>query len=330
MSSKYKIKALHKEIHMGVKISSVKDKATAQEITVKDCEGGYTGEYVCKTDGCSANMSFVKYHEQRRHNKTIVIPSFFKLKPNEKHAYRICPFNTRGAVEIIARESDSNILRSIDNNKYEFNLQVLHRENKRQSLNATNKHNSEINNSRDRKSKTYTRKGTASSYIKTLTQILTLRARLEENNELASLVTLTYQQSKVKWSDFYFEIDNYVNAYEKAKSLKAKYPMCFHGIVSKSIAPSKNFKYHKFKLHSPYVELKNKVNLIPSIEFIISDESLDIESISPGAEILVYGMANTSTGDWIPPDEKGLEYSKALRFLNMQIWINHAEQIAKL
>jgi hypothetical protein len=142
-----------------VKISSVKDKKTGEQVTVKDCEEGHDGQYICKTSNCGANMSFVRFHEQRRHNKTIVIPSFFKLKSNEKHAYQVCPFNTQGAVDVIARESDSNILKSIGNKKYEFSLQVLHKENKHKQMHTLSDNDTGNRNSKEKKSKKYTGKG---------------------------------------------------------------------------------------------------------------------------------------------------------------------------
>jgi len=315
---------------LGVKISTVKDKNTGKAITVKDCEKGHDGEYICKTDGCNAQMSFVKAHEKRRLDKTIEISSFFKLKSNEKHSYKICPYNTKGAVEIIARDSDSNILKAIDNEKYEFSLQVLHKVNNTQEKRTEVDSKSSANECSAQKGKAYTRSGTASSYIKTLTQILTLRAQLEDNQELASLITLTYKKSKIKWSNFYFDIDDYIGAYEITKNSKISYPMCFHGVVSKTVPPSEKFKYAKFTLHSPYIELESELTDIPSLEFIIADDSLDLNNLPVGAEVLVYGVIKVSSGNWIPPEQKELDNPKSIRFLNMRAWINHAEQIAKL
>lgn len=315
---------------MGVKISVVKDKSTGNEITVKDCEKGHDGEYICKTDGCNAKMSFVKSHEKRRLDKTIEIPSFFKLKSNEKHAYKVCPYNTKGAIEIIARDSDPNVLKAIENEKYQFNLQVLHKENNTQKKSTEAESKTGVNESSARKGKIYTRSGTASSYIKTLTQILTLRAQLEDNKELASLVSLTYKNAKIKWSNFYFEIDSYIDAYEIAKNSAINYPMCFHGVISKIVDPSEKFRYAKFKLHSPYIELEGESTDIPSLEFIIADDSLDLNALSVGTEVLVYGVIKVSSGDWVPPEQRGLDEPKSIRFLNMSAWVNHAEQIAKL
>lgn len=315
---------------MGVKVSSVIDKKSGNKVTVKDCEKGYDGEYICKTNGCCANMSFVRFHEQRRHNKTIKIPSFFKLKPGEKHSYQVCPFNTQGAVEVIARESDSNILKAISDKKYEFSLQVLHKDDKRNKVRAISEDNSDIYTSKERRGKKITGRGMASSYIKALKQILTLRAQLEDNKELIPLIELKYQQSKIKWSDFYFGLNDYARAYEIARNAKNQYPMCFHGVISKTTLPNDKFRYSKLKLLSPYVELKTNINPIPSIEFIISDESYDVSLIPAGSEVLVYSIVNTTTGDWTPPGQKVLEKPKILRFLNMQGWINHTEQIAKL
>lgn len=180
------------------------------------------------------------------------------------------------------------------------------------------------------KGKVYTRSGTASSYIKTLTQVLTLRAQLEDNKELASLVTLTYKNTKIKWSNFYFEIDSYIDAFEIAKNSAIHYPMCFHDVISKVVDSSKKFKYAKFKLHSPYIELEGESTDIPSLEFIIADDSLDLNAFSAGAEVLIYGVIKVSSGDWVPPEQRGLEEPKSIRFLNMSAWVNHAEQVTKL
>lgn len=317
---------------VGVKINKVRDKKTLNVITVSACENGYEGEYICITNQCTALMSFVKKHEQRRHEKVIEIPPYFKLKQNEKHVYGVCPYDTKSAVEIIARGSDKDVLKSLDNHKYEFSLQILHNPNiatTRQSL-SDETVNKDVNNLRQ--GKTYKKEGVASTYIKTLNQILTLRAQLEDNEELASLIILNYRGKKIKWDVFYFEPDDYVNAYNLTHVAEDIHLVCFYGVVSKTIPANEKFKYDKIKLHSPYIDLVNEVTDVPSLELVVSDKHLDLKQFNQGTEILVYGKVTAKKGaEWVvPPKQDNPSDIKKIRFLSMTVWINHAEQIVLL
>jgi hypothetical protein len=312
---------------LGVKVNRVKDKKTHCDVTVEDCEGGYDGEYICHVNGCNAEMSFVYSYEQRRLEKVITVPSFFKLKQNQKHSYKLCPYNTEGAVEVIARDSEPNVLRSLDDNKYEFSLQILHKPELSENKGGSTKKTISPLNKKILKGKTYTKKGTASSYIKVLNQVLTLRSKLEENSELASLIVLNYRGKKVKWSNFYFEEEQYISAYNLIEDKKVQYPMCFDGVISKLIGPTEKFKYWKIKLHSPFYELLDNVTPIPSIELIVADKGLDLSGYSEGQRLLAYGVVKTSVSEWVPPKEKDEKEPKKIKFLNMSLWINHHEQI---
>lgn len=315
---------------MGAKVNKVTDKKTLNEVTVADCENGYEGKYICLTDGCGAEMSFVHSYEQRRLEKIIEVPSFFKLKPKEQHSYGKCPYNTKGAVEIIARDSDPNVLKALDDEKYEFSLQVLHKPENSSHKNS-NRKTDRINNIQDSpKGKKITRKGTATSYIKTLTQILTLKAKLEGNEDISSFLRLNYRGKRIKWNEFYFEEDGYISAYQIVGNEKSSYPMCFHGIISKIIPSHEKFKYPKIKLHSPYCELKDEITPIPSLELLVADKMLDFPNYPENQEVLVYGVVKTSSGEWIPAEQRDRNEPKKIKFLNMDIWINHVDQIVKI
>lgn len=314
---------------MGVKVKVVKDHKTQKEVTVRDCENGYEGEYQCKTHNCEALMSFVPKHEQRRLGKVVQVSSFFKLKKGEIHAYGVCPYNTLGSVEIIAKDSDKNILKSIGENKYEFSLQVLHKPESNKETSPANDLDNNQNKTPSR-TKKYIRKGTSSSYIKTLNQILTLRSQIDDNNELSQLVTLDYRGKKIKWNKFFFEVESYDAAYSIVERHKANYPMCFQGIISKSIPSNDSFRYEKLKVYSPYIELVDDVTPIPSLELIIADKNLDPKEFPEGTHVLAYGSIHIGSGMWVPPEEKESIQPKKIMFHNMSIWINHTAQVRKI
>lgn len=315
---------------MGVKISKVKDSSSNKEITVRDCENGYEGEYICPTDGCRARMTFVRTYEQRRLEKIIVVPSYFKLKLSELHAIH-CPFNTEGAVEIIARSSDNNVLKSIAKGKYEFSLQILHKSDSQGYFEVSSKDKNDSDIGGAQKSRQYAEKGTATSYINTLKQILVLRSAVEESKELGSIITLSYGGKKVAWKNFYFEETQYLEAFQIISGAKITNPVCFHGRVSSISQATEKFKYPKIKLHSPYIELVKEMTPIPSVELIIADNNFKIETVCIDQEVLVYGNAKTSPAYiWIPHNQRNLSNPKSIQFLNMNIWINHDAQVMPL
>lgn len=313
---------------MAVKVSKAQDKYSGKPVTVTDCEGGYSSDYICDTEGCGADMSFVPSFEKRlldkNHNeKVIVIPSFFRLYRNQHHTTS-CPFNTKSAVTIIARSSDSNVLKSIDDGKFEFSLQILHKpkeepKNKREGSSGKNI------SGKPATTKKYKNKGTAISYIKTLNQVLTLRAKLESDSELGQHVKLSYQGMKIPWNEFYFETDRYINACRILGKITHEYPMCFHGWV-KSISKPEHLKYPVLKLKSPQRNAIDGVKEIPSIAINIADPNFDIATLDEGSDVLVYGKANCIPADnlWSPPKQ---ENPDKIQFLNMTIWVNHERQV---
>ncbi|HCA27322.1 MAG TPA: hypothetical protein DEP05_06735 [Betaproteobacteria bacterium] len=123
-----------------------------------------------------------------------------------------------------------------------------------------------------------------------------------------------------------------MKAYQNIKNSKTPYPICLHGVISKITSATKDFKYPKIKLHSPYVELRNGKTPVRSIELLIADEKFDLNEFAEDQEILVYGLIKipSSSKEWIPSGERDKEEPKKIIFLNMNVWINHNRQIAKL
>ena len=313
---------------MGIKISKVRDSKTLAEITTTDCENSHIGEYICPIENCHAQMSFVASHERKLHEKTITINAYFKLKKNQQHNSELCPYNTLGVVNIIARDSNCNLLTALDDNKYEFSLQILHHPKTKTIVESNGTQTDVLPKDKNTKTTQYTTKGTASNYINALTQILKLRAMLEESDELASVITLTYsknnKKNKIKWEDFYCEENDYLKASSIISQAKTSYPICFHGTIA-DLIPQKTdkFPYSKVKLHKPYIEPINEINDSPSVELILADKLALLENFSIGQEILVYGKANINTQLWSPEDNNKIKYN----YINMSIWINHKDQI---
>jgi hypothetical protein len=308
---------------MGVKMNKARDYFSPDTIvTTKDCDRECVSKYICVTDNCYAKLSFMPRHERRYVEKVIEVSSFFKLKKGETHELGLCPYNTLGVVEIIAKDSDPDIIRSLSDKKYEFSLQILH---------LFDKQNKNIKDSiLDTKSaahplskqKKYVRKGRLSTYINKLHQILKLRSEVESNRDLSQILYFNYSGRKVAWKNFYFEVGDYSNAFKNIVQKNKKHPVCIHGRVNKVHAPTEKFNYYSVKLLCPRVDSNNDTKVIPSVNLIFPEHSICSEIIS-GCELLAYGIVTgDESGPWSPPNE-----NKAIIFQNIKMWINHQEQI---
>ncbi len=291
-------------------------------VTTKDCEDGYESNYICITDNCFAKLSFVHKHEKRYTEKVVEVPSFFKLKKGEIHRLGICSYNTIGAVEIIAKESDSDVIRALSDKKYEFSLQILHLYDTQKSNGDDSEKDKELLSHALPKQKKYTKKGKLNAYIKTLHQILKLRSEVESNEDLAQVLCFNYSGNKVAWRNFYFEVEKYSSAFKKIVLENKKHPICIHGRVNKINAPTEKFNYYSVKLLCPRVDSNNNIKVIPSVNLIFPEHSISSNIIS-GCELLAYGIVTGDESDpWRPPKE-----NQVIIFQNIKMWINHQEQV---
>ncbi|MBJ8480453.1 hypothetical protein I6M70_13885 [Acinetobacter pittii] len=311
---------------MGIKVNKVRDKKNLYELTVNDCDQGYNSDYICRTENCNANMSFIKSHEKRLFDKVIKVPSFFKLKNGNKHS-EFCPYDTQGAIEIICRNSDSNVLNSLNNKKFEFSLQILH--NPKNENGESNTIDEAGNHGGDEKKlgKKYSSSGSLSNYINTLKQILVLRNKLEEDNNISEFLMLNYRGEKIKWNNFYFSEKNYIDAFTLGYLKKISYPICFEGVVKSIKEPTDNFKNYSIKFYSPHIEsLEENITEIPVVEIILKPEDYDKINISNGSSLLVYGLSSfkPSSEPWVSKE------NKKYKFFNISLWIKTIHQIIVL
>ena len=308
---------------MGVKINKVKDVKTQKIITTDDCTNGYIGNYICTTHNCDAQMSFNARHERRLETKTIVIEPYFKLKKGQDHTHN-CPYNIKGSVDIIARDSDNNLIKSLDNKNYEFSLQILHipknTQNKSQTLSAIDSTSPNANDT----IRKYENSGTAPTYINTLQKILELRARVEENADIAPLINLNFQGQVINWNKFYFDEDNYISLLNLMKKQSITHPICICGTVFKTMPKTEKFPYHKIVLNSTKLDPENNIPNKLSINLILANNSTQPEDFSNNQQLLVYGkfaLKEVLTQLRENPDQN-------INYLNIDTWINHKAQLA--
>lgn len=108
---------------MGSKIPEAK-LASGTKTTALKYEEKPFGDIFCCSPGCGVQLSFVKRHDRRYSTKTIEIAPCFRLKKNEAHDVS-CKYNIDGQLNIIAKDSESEVFSAISQSKYEFRLHIL-------------------------------------------------------------------------------------------------------------------------------------------------------------------------------------------------------------
>lgn len=287
------------------------------------------GSLKCKTEKCRVPVIFVDAHKKKYADKTVVVNPYFRLESNEKSHHMDCKYNTKGQVEVIARESDDNILKAIEEGKYNFRLNIIDEALK--TLNSSNKdesENEEPSQTLKHPSKVYVNQGKLNSYFSTMQRIMELRSLTETNDELRELIELQYDKQKIKWSKFYFESDDLSRCYTYIKRNDVTHPICIEGVLKGIVLPSENFKFHVLKLRWPRVEPDESGILnLPTVELIINNNKV-LEYIQSNASlrnVAVYSKFRVSESKiYVKQDQTG---TKKFRYLNIKGNLYHPKQI---
>lgn len=287
------------------------------------------GSFKCKTEKCRVPVIFVDAHKKKYADKTVVVNPYFRLESNEKSHHIDCKYNTKGQVEVIARESDDNILKAIEEGKYNFRLNIIDEALK--TLNSSNKdelENEDPSLNLKRPSRVYVNQGKLDSYFSTMQRIMQLRSLTETHDELREIILLQYGKQEIKWSQFYYVSDSLSKCYTYIKRNDVTHPICIEGVLKEIELPSEKFKYHVVKLRSPWVEPdKDGIITLLTVELIINNNNV-LEYIQSNANfknVAVYSKFRVSESKvYIKQNQTG---TKKFRYLNIKGNLYHPKQI---
>ena len=185
---------------------------------------------------CEAPVEFVTGHTRQLGDGAACVEAFFRLQKGCRHRTD-CRYNLRGQIEIVARTSESNFVRAIEKGQFEFRLLAPDAP---ELIGADTPGEAESKRTRlapdpAAKEKIYVEADTQlGAYINSAIAVLKLRVQCEDNAEIQKLLRLKYKEKRVRWSDFYFEYDDYFRCFDIAKSASRKketFPIAVRGAV---------------------------------------------------------------------------------------------------
>ncbi|MCC2339121.1 hypothetical protein OCF13_06930 [Bacillus tropicus] len=248
------------------------------------------------------------------------VPTHFTKKKGVEHKEG-CKYNTAGQVTEIAKVSDDKILESIKKDKFTFRLTMLHeplRDLGKQSNSSTN-NDGTTTPKKDRK---YVSKGKLSSYLATMKKILELRKAVEDDdsNELESIIEIQMYRKKIKWPNFYYNQERYLDAYNYLKSLGSKkHPICIEGIVNNVSLFKQGDRY---AVNLRYGKKDKNMEQIPAASIFVSENDIPSDTFEPGQHIVVCALCTTNEGE--QKDSNGKVINK---YFNIRASIYHNSQL---
>lgn len=276
---------------MAVKMKTAYSKKKNQDVTAKYVEEHPQLKEGLECHKCRKDVS----HKNGHFRAEAWIPTHFTRKPGVNHE-EWCKYNTVGQVTVLAKKSDDNILESVKKNKFTFRLTMIHEPLKdlgKQSTTSTNK----SGNTNPPKNKSYVSKGKLSSYLATMQKILELRKAVEDDdsNELESAIEIQMYGKKIKWLNFYYNQERYLDAYDYLKSLGFKrHPICIEGIVN-NVSPLD--QGDRYAVNLRFGKKDKNIEQIPAASIFVSEDDIPSKTFEPGQHIVVCALCTTSEGE---------------------------------
>lgn len=273
---------------MAVKMKTAYSKMKNQDVTAKYVEEHPQLKEGLECHKCRKDVS----HKNGHFRAEAWIPTHFTRKPGVNHE-EWCKYNTVGQVTVLAKKSDDNILESVKKNKFTFRLTMIHEPLKdlgKQNTTSINK----SGNTNPPKNKSYVSKGKLSSYLATMKKVLELRKAVEDDdsNELESIIEIQMYGKKIKWSNFYYDQEKYLDAYNYLQTLKAKrHPICIEGVV-RDIRPLK--QGDRYAVNLKFGKIEKDVEQIPSVSILCNESDIPSITFEPGQHIVVCALCTAS------------------------------------
>jgi hypothetical protein len=238
--------------------------------------------------------------------RTVPVNPYFRLAGRDAAHRERCPYDTRGQVIVIVRGSDPDVISSLDaGSERKFRLNIL-RENPARLADESVRISKRAGGGGKTlpPQKLYVRSVKLTPYLRSVSQIMKLRARIEGNDEVAKLIELNFQGKKLRWADFYYEDETeYGKCFDYLERLWARpglvHPVCIQGRVKQVDPRTEKFTNYSLRLYSPFIKPdEDGIKRFPSVRIALGGEACDLaERISPDMTIVAHAIWRVSRSD---------------------------------
>lgn len=175
-------------------------------------------------DGCKVPVRFVPEHSRAGVDRAppLHVPAYLALNKGAEHLPG-CRYNAPSHLQaLLASGADPAFLLAGGEGKHELRLLLLQQALKRGSAGPTALPAADPE---------------IEGYLRTLTDLLTLRAMCGSDTLLAAQLTLRLGKKKVDWSNFFYDQERYDEAWERLGTTSSELPMALLGTVRSHRSP---------------------------------------------------------------------------------------------
>lgn len=272
---------------MGIKIAFAWD-SNGKKWDAKDYQKGM-GMEPLTCPSCSTAVTHNPAYTRERHDKPSLVPAYFRLFPNGRHA-DTCRYAVSEKIQNIVRES-GDLFEEIESGKHRLRL-VMVKEAIEKKI-PKNRDGAKNKNSKNGNSFT-TNVRKLPPYINSARRVLALRAICDDDNSLSEYLELVFEGNTiVPWPNFYFETDRHREAFFTVLHNTSQHPIALHGTVgSKRLGIKNDEKANVINLQkSRYLaNTENQTHGIGTEVSIWAKDARWISDISEDDDIIVFGL----------------------------------------
>lgn len=283
---------------MGIKMSEAFFERSKSIVKAKDATEGMRGFLRCRNINCRTEVTWVERHNKHYNTQT----RFFRLMPKRQHTDS-CGFNTLVQIKNIASNSEQNVLNNLENGRFLFRLSLIY-----EALKEINDNQQILpapSYDENGKSSTYQSSGNKHANLSTMKKIMELRAKVDEDEELRSTITLDFDRTQIKWSQFYYQPSEYDKCYRyvakngqnRKFGVYSHHPICIEGKVKSIVDKVQEYSTYYINLRIPNLDPdENGITHFTSVSLATKDkqiiDSIENYKIANGdyPEIAVYSI----------------------------------------
>lgn len=273
---------------MGAKMMNARD-ADARCITLAMGEQQqYSKPLRCEF--CEAGVDFVNSFFRSIGDDRVAVGPYFRLSRGKVHGAG-CPHSVRDQISIIARKSDPEVLAPVDGDRFELRLLAVQQALSQLQDLAQKKQGKSPTSAGTPTEKQYVQaQKRLGGYINSAARVLKVRAACEAHAEIEDLLHLVFDGVRVRWQDFFFEVDDYFRCFAQVSQATAQVPIAVHGTI-KSIrtVDGKQGLRKVINLMTPYRQTDRADALDAACFSVWSTEPQAFQSYQPNQEVVVFG-----------------------------------------
>jgi hypothetical protein len=302
---------------MASKMPAALDRENTR-ITINMAERG-EWQKPLKCEFCDIPVVFVNAHSRTVGDDIILVEACFRRKGRYEHK-EICKYNVHSQITIIASESEGDIIKAIQGNRYELRLMAVTRAiDQIRELDKKKKDSqSEVVSGTTEKNYIAKQKKRLGAYINSAQRVLKVRAACAKHSEIEEVLDLVFDGVRLPWRDFYFEDKNYFRCFRQVTNATVKVPVAIKGTIKeKKVVPCRTGKCAVIDLVRPYQETDQEVRDYACFS-IWSPDLGAFESYEECGEILAFGIWESRGIKESPNKNKD---SPIKVFRNHELWL---------